>query len=111
MHRFITGARGGQEVDHDDSNGLNNTSENLIVGSKTDNTSTSRMKSSNTSGYIGVTWCKRAQVWKAQIGVGRKVRFLGHFDCKHEAARVYNLAKRMYHGHRATINVIKKDTP
>jgi len=107
MHRFITGARAGEIPDHDDYDGLNNQISNLIVGTHADNQNTKRKHRNNKSGYIGVSWITKAGKWQATVQALGKSKNLGQFSCKHEAARVYNLAKRMYAGSRATINEVK----
>lgn len=46
--------------------------------------------STNTSGYKGVSWCKRAKKWKVKIVVGYKVIHLGYFTNIVDAAKSYN---------------------
>jgi len=66
------------------------------------------MYANNTSGYTGVQYRATAKGdWLAVIQVAGTKRYLGYFDCKHEAAQAYNLAKRMYHGGRGILNEIK----
>lgn len=63
-----------------------------------------RLRSTNRSGYRGVSWSKRENWWVAQIvGHGRKI-MLGRFHDPVEAARVYDAAARRYHGVRARLN-------
>lgn len=48
------------------------------------------IKSTNTSGYRGVTFHKRAKRWVASISVAYKQKYLGLFDTPMEAATVYD---------------------
>jgi len=60
----------------------------------------------NKSGYKGVVWHKTGGKWLAQLVYNGKNIYLGLHICKHEAARHYNLAARMYHGNFAYTNII-----
>lgn len=64
----------------------------------------------NTSGYQGVSWDKSCKRWKAIITVEGKLKNLGKFKCKHEAARAYNSAARHYHGEGCFLNVIAEES-
>lgn len=75
----------------------------MSVGNKT-------LYSNNTSGYQGVTWDKERKRWKASIWVEGKLKNLGKFKCRHEAARAYNKAALEFHGESAFLNTIP-DTP
>jgi hypothetical protein len=49
---------------------------------------------------------KNKRKWRARITVNGRRRHLGYFVDKKEAARVYNLAARMYHGEFSVLNRI-----
>ena len=51
---------------------------------------TRRLRSTNKSGYRGVSWDKRVCKWRVQIAVNNKVKHLGCFTTPEEAARVYD---------------------
>jgi hypothetical protein len=53
--------------------------------------------SRNTSGYLGVTWDKKARKWVAQIMLKRKRYWLGAFDDPAMAHERYVQAKRLMH--------------
>lgn len=57
----------------------------------------SNVKSTNTSGYIGVYWFKRDSVWKAQITdfETNKTKHLGYFEDIVEASKAYKLAREI----------------
>ena len=39
----------------------------------------------NTSGFIGVSWYKASQKWRADVGTGKKKIYLGLFNTKEDA--------------------------
>lgn len=89
LHRLLTGIQDQDwkmvVPDHLDHDGLNNRRSNLIVRSKADNHVNLRGPTSrNTSGYRGVTWDKRRNLWQAQhqitLNGKRKCHFLGYFS-------------------------------
>lgn len=51
----------------------------------------------NTSGFIGVSWCGRANKWLAKINVKGVSKYLGTFEKKEDAYSVYIEAKKIYH--------------
>src|SRR5690606_9742185 len=104
MHRLIMGAEKGQEVDHIDRNGLNNTRANLRLATSSQNKINQRLRRVNTSGYRGVYWHRRGKKWAAQIWVDKEVRYLGLFVGKEEAAKAYDAAAKQYHGEYAQLN-------
>ena len=52
-----------------------------------------RVSRSNTSGVVGVHWCKRRRRWLASIKIGGKRKHLGEFADLAEAAAVRGLAE------------------
>ncbi|MFA5669878.1 MAG: AP2 domain-containing protein [Candidatus Cloacimonas sp.] len=66
---------------------------------------TRKIRSSNTSGYRGVSFNKRNNNWVARIGINGKNIYLGRFDEAKEAAKAYDnyvIANNLEH----TINEI-----
>lgn len=45
------------------------------------------------SQYIGVSWCKKYNKWKAEIYINKKCKFLGYFNVEKEASEAYLEAK------------------
>jgi hypothetical protein len=77
-------------VDHRDNDKLNNKLENLQLITARENTT--KDKKEGTSKYLGVSWKKNANKWKAQIEINRKVIHLGQFLKEEDASKVYQLA-------------------
>lgn len=106
MHRVIMGAKPGEQIDHINGDGLNNCKSNLRRCTHQENHFNEGLSKNNTSGYKGVSWCKRDKKWIAQIAPHGKNKYLGRFDCKHEAAEAYNEAAKKHFGEFARLNVI-----
>ncbi len=83
LHRFILGAPHGVIVDHIDGNPLNNTRENLQFSTQSRNI----MRAKNG----GVT--KARNKWRARLRVDGKMRSLGCYPSKEEAAAVIEIEK------------------
>ena len=107
MHRWILNASPEVEVDHIDGDGLNNTRANIRIAKHKDNAKNRKLHRNNTSGYKGVSWHKRSQMWMAYITSDKKRRHLGYFFDLDEAARVYNAAASALHGTFARPNSLK----
>jgi len=96
-----------QEIDHKDTNRLNNLEDNLRICTKAQNSHNQKIKSNNTSGYKGVTFHKRNKKYQAQIVINNKQKHLGTFKEIEDAARAYNAAAIKYHGEFAVLNNIE----
>ncbi len=105
MHRLLI--FGCPEVDHKNSNGLDNRKENLRAASKHENQRNQRKQIRPTgSRYKGVTWYKRGRSWGARIGNGKRGNrlWLGAFRTQTEAARAYDVAAKKLYGDFARPN-------
>jgi hypothetical protein len=105
MHVVILGGYG----DHKNRNTLDNRRENLRQCTPAQNAINKGLSHRNTSGYKGVSWSAKKQIWKAAIGVNRKQHHLGFFVFKEDAADAYNKHAREMHGEFAVLNVLPKD--
>jgi hypothetical protein len=107
LHQFIGGRMGlTSQVDHKDRNGLNCQRDNLRPATDTQNRANSKILASNTSGYKGVSWHKRAGKWAAAIQFKGKKYHLGLFHLAAEAAEAYNAAAVKFFGEYASLNEI-----
>lgn len=104
MHRVILNAGSGQCVDHIDGDGLNNTRNNLRLVTNQENVWNQRKRSTNTSGFKGVSWHYPSQKWLAQLCANGKVRHLGLFSTVLDAARAYDTAANKHFGEFARLN-------
>lgn len=104
MHRVITQALHGINIDHINGNGLDNQRKNLRFATKAQNAMNKNKQCNNVSGYKGVSWAKRQKKWRACIMViGRNVH-LGYFTIKETAALAYDKAAEKYYGEFARLN-------
>lgn len=83
VHRLIwvymTGSEPDHDIDHIDTNRLNNSWLNLRQATRSENICNSRIKANNTSGVKGVSFYKRRNCWVAQIRVGGKRVYQKYF--------------------------------
>lgn len=89
MHRLITAAPHGCDVDHADHDRLNNRRSNLRVCTRAENLANARRHRDSRSPYKGVTWRADTGRWTARIMVCGRVHHLGCFDTAPAAADAY----------------------
>lgn len=107
MHRYITNAPNGEQVDHIDRDRLNNTEDNLRLVSESQNKMNrpGRKKIEGaTSDYKGVYFDKSREKWAAMIMFDGTRKHLGRFDDEKDAAIAYNKASIKYHGEYGFLN-------
>jgi hypothetical protein len=104
LHRFILNAPKGVYVDHRDHDGLNCTRSNIRLCTQSQNMGNLRRSNTNTSGYKGVSFDKRAGRYRAQISRKNRTVFIGYSDDPIFAAHMYDAAARHLHGSFALTN-------
>lgn len=104
MHRAVSGAPLGLEVDHRNMDRLDNRRENLRVCTSSQNKFNKTKKSNNTSGYKGVHYYKSRGNYQVQLQAEGKRVNVGYFRTAEEAARAYDNAALLYHGEFARLN-------
>lgn len=94
----------GMEIDHRNRNKSDNSISNLRLVTKSQNAWNASLRSDSTSGWKGVTFNKKGQMWYAQIQAHGKRRHIGQFTDPLDAASAYNLAAYQLHGEFARYN-------
>ena len=94
----------GYTVDHIDLNGLNEQKINLRRATSSQQQQNKGLNKKNTSGFIGDSFDKKTQKYRAYIKVERKFINLGYFYDPIEAAYVRDVAAIQYGGEFAVLN-------
>lgn len=102
LHRLIWmfhyGSFPSKQIDHVNGIKTDNRIENLREANSSENQQNQRQPSaSNTSGFLGVTWCKKNKRWVSGIKLNRKRFHLGYFDTPEKAYDAYLAKKRELH--------------
>jgi hypothetical protein len=108
MHREVMRAGKDEQIDHIDTDRLNNQKSNLRQCDHTTNQHNRKVQA-GTSIYKGVAWNKQRKKWRGQIVVAGKTVFLGYFKLEQEAAAAYDKAALHYFGEFARINGIAEE--
>ena len=90
---YVHGVWPAGQIDHINRKGSDNRIANLRDCTASQNQHNRSIPRSNTSGYLGVSWCKKNEKWRVQIRAKNKVMSLGHFHCPMEASNAYQAAK------------------
>ncbi len=104
MHRVVMNAEKGQQLDHIDGDGLNNTKANLRFCTHSQNIANSTPMENCSSKYKGVYWNRQNKKWRAQIILNGKGSFLGSFNSQIEAAKAYDKKAKEVFGEFARTN-------
>lgn len=91
------------EIDHINGDRADNRLANLRECTHAENCQNYPVKTSNTSGFPGVSWHKGAKCWRATIVINRKQKSLGTFDTRLEAYQAYLAAKNELHKFNPTV--------
>lgn len=110
MHKLIIGNSNGLEIDHKNRNGLDNRRGNLRLATPAQNKYNVGIKKNNTTGYKGVFFVKKSNLYWAYIKADKKRIGGGCFKTPEEAAKKYNELALKYHGDFAYLNEIKNES-
>ncbi len=108
MHHVIASRKGivFEEIDHRNQVKLDNRRSNLRSATSAQNKANRPKYHTNTSGYKGVFWHQKAGKWMAQIGYRGRVKYLGLFRYRTQAAREYNKWASKLFGKFAQLNCV-----
>jgi len=105
MHREIIEIGDGLVADHINNNTVENRKANLRPATQAQNIRNRRKFAGfSKSKYKGVYWKPHMNKWVAQIGIDKKVIYLGSFKKQKDAAKAYEKAAKKYHGEFASLN-------
>lgn len=85
LHCLVMNSNSNEKVDHinhpkTNENKYNNRKQNLRIVTQSQNCMNQHIRSNNTSGVKGVSWCKEKNKWQVKITVNYKQIHLGFFD-------------------------------
>lgn len=96
--KMMTGADPVDQVDHEDTNRLNNRWNNLREADNGKNRYNATIGRNNTSGFKGVCWDKSHNAWAAYIAAGDGHKRIGRFKIKADAIAARLKAAEELHG-------------
>jgi hypothetical protein len=105
LHRLIMNVEDSNVViDHKNHNQLDNRKCNLRICTKSQNNKNQIKRKNNTSGFKGVSYSKIHNKFEAYIKCDYKYYYLGLYETKEEAARVYDHYASILFGEFALLN-------
>lgn len=103
---YVVGRWPNKFIDHINGIKSDNRWCNLRECTHSQNLANSGKRKTNTSGYKGVSWNTRDEIWMAAISHKGKLLNLGSFDDPHEAALTYNERANEIYGEFAYLNEV-----
>jgi len=91
---YMTGEWPENDIDHKDTDKLNDKFENLRPATRLQNQGNHNLSKRNSSGFKGVHWSKRHNRWVVKVGQN----YVGEFLNLTDAALAYNKAAKSYFG-------------
>lgn len=105
MHRFIMNYDGNDYIDHINNNSLDNRKNNLRIASPQENMMNRKSSINVTSQYIGVSFDKTRNKWKAYITIDNKFKYLGRFKSEQDAAKARDEATKKFYNEFGNLNL------
>jgi hypothetical protein len=99
----MTGSDPDDQIDHKNTDRLNNRWENLRPVENGQNIQNSNVRKDNLSGVKGIHWDASHKKWRAVLRVNGKTIRLGRFSSKDDAANVIANARLSEHGEFARL--------
>jgi len=97
---YVHGCMPKDQIDHINHDKADNKISNLREVSNQENLKNQSVRSTNTSGFIGVYWDKKQEKWSSQVMVDAKCIFLGRFKKKQDAIKARKKANIKYGFHK-----------
>ena len=85
------------QIDHINGNPLDNRIENLRECNQSQNNWNQRLKTTNKSGYKGVSWYSREKRWVAKLNIYGKPKVVGYFRNVEDAANAIKKFRQECH--------------
>ena len=104
MHRIILDTPRDKFIDHINGNKLDNRKQNLRFATNSQNQANAKIRSTNKSGFRGVSFHNWSGKWIVGIKVMGKSINLGYFSNPKEAAMAFDDAAKIYQGKFAKTN-------
>ena len=98
LHRLVTNAVKGFDVDHIEHNLYDNRKSKLRVISHCDNLKNHVISANNTSGVSGVSYNRADEMWESYISVDKKKIRLGEYNNFDDAVKARKEAENKYFG-------------
>ena len=94
---YVHGVWPKEQIDHINRDKIDNRLVNLREASSAQNRNNIGIRSSNKSGFKGVSYDKRAGAWRALIGIDGKQKHLGYYPAQESASAAYESAAKTIH--------------
>ena len=104
LHRYLLSPGADRDVDHISGDKMDNRRSNLRIFTHQQNMFNQKMRSSNTSGYYGVSRMNRTGKYEAYIHIDGKKKYLGTYPTAETAASVRDRAAAELFGAFARLN-------
>lgn len=90
-------------IDHKNRNTLDNYLSNLRWATRSENMQNKSKMKNNTSGFIGVSFCKRSNKWVAYYTLNSKRKHIGYYETKELASEAYQAKIKIVFGEFANV--------
>ena len=94
---YMVGAFPLEQIDHINRARADNRFANLRAVTNSENLHNMGLKSTNKSGFKGVSYQTDAKKWRADISINSTNKYLGYFHTPEEASIAYLAAQKIYH--------------
>lgn len=101
--KLVTGQEPTTNIDHIDGDSTNNAWHNLRLATQAQNCRNQALKTTNTSGFKGVSYSKVSKKWVATIWRDYRCHYLGLYGTPEQAHAAYVEAAERLHGEFARV--------